>query len=368
MAATLLMTDEQVRRDPERWHKHRLEGITASEAARMLGVPGAHGGAFGLYAEKKTGVSTTRDKAELRRGKALEPEVVADLEHVRPELTILPGGLYASGMRPWMMATFDRFAVDCEAAGVTEGERRLGAVTAGLSNGRQMTGWAARFAMPVEIKTVHEQGEDYQQGRWGEPGTAQVPDHILAQAYWQMAVWDADVLILPAKFMLSWDTVIYMITRTAKAEADIQWMIGRGEEFLDRLARSDPPPVDWTEDTYKALKTLHPMRPDVTAEIGPGLARRYQRAWQRLEREEQRYGLVRNLVAAQMGDANRAVHTDADGVTHTVMTRSTGTEKRVSVKLVRARYPQIAAECEVESDTDKLIPGRSWVREGWEEQ
>jgi putative phage-type endonuclease len=90
----------------------------------------------------------------------------------------------------------------------------------------------------VEIKT----GDARTAGRWGEPGTDEVPDHVGLQVIQQMAVCDvdqADVAVL----LGGNDLRIYHLTRHRETEA---LLLAQGVAFWTNhvLAKSAPEPVD----------------------------------------------------------------------------------------------------------------------------
>lgn len=359
MTAKLLMTAAEIRRDPARWDACRKRGITATDLPKITGlVRRSRGNPYTVWTEKTAGRELTADSSALRRGRELEPVIAADLAAMRPELEILPGGLYASAEHPWLMATFDRFAVDCAAAGYSDDDR------AALALAHAVDGQAAYDAIPVELKSVHEMAALEDGERWGEPGTGQVPNAYRAQAYIQMAIWGAEMVIIPAKFMLSWETSLYFIRRTPQVEDDIAFLIGEARAMHDRVIAGDPPPVDWSPETGAALRTLHPLEPETLYRVPKGLARRYQRAWRSVKQAERRLGLAQNLIADRMGGAARAVTEDPErpGKDVTVLSRRAGKATWYDAAQLRQDFPDAAEACYREKATDAVFPGQRWVK------
>jgi YqaJ-like viral recombinase domain len=373
LTAKLIMTAAEVAAHPVTWKDFRRGTpanavLTASEFPVLLGLVNPKWGTpFSLYVDKLTGTDDTSTSDEATRGRVLEPYVAERFAAMRPELEILPGGLYASAEHPWLMATFDRLALDCDTAGMTsedrEGAALAGRILRGHPAARGMSPWAARNSMPVELKTAHQPGSDPDSDDyWGEPGTDQVPARIKVQALIQMEVWGADEVLIPVQFMLNWQLWVYVVRRTDTTEADIAWMIGQGEEFRGRLARRDPPDVDEFPRTLDALKSLTPMRADTTVHIPLGLAVKYQRAYRAKKRAESRVGLLVNQIAKRAGDAKRVlVYDPVVGEDRTVLIRSTYPETRVDIGDLRERFPEQAAACERTATVDKYTPGRKWV-------
>lgn len=322
MTAKLLMSQDEIDADPGRWLDMRREGITGSEIAAVLGLS-PYASPFSLYHAKLSGAET-EDADAMMRGRYLEPYVVDRFAAEHPWFDLRPGGLYASAARPWMMATFDRLAMDTEAA-------------AALADGYLS---AADTACPVQIKTSGG-AEGY-----GPDGSNQVPVHYRAQALWEMEVWQADVVLLPVLFMIPWQVRVYVLDRDAAAERDIEIMIDAAEAFMNRLAVGAPPEVDWHPATTATLRRLHPSLEDREVDIGVALALRYRQARARAQREERRLQGVQNLLRAAMGNAAVAVAPGPDGRMTRVASRSIGD------------YPVKAHT----RHNDKLTPGR-WRRD-----
>jgi putative phage-type endonuclease len=344
MAGQLIMRQDQIDDAPAEWHALRRRGVTASEIAAVLGIaPANWGSAYKLYVAKTTGGLDGGDRDELRRGRVLEPYVADVFMESHPWLNVFPGGLYASGQRPWQMATFDRLAIDPAVYGL-------------VSVGSEPTTTMLQHAMPVQIKTTATADG------WGDDGTDSIPAHYRAQALYEMDVQDADTVLVPCLFMQQWAVRTYVIERGADEQEDIELMREAAGVFIDRLRREDPPPIDWTPATTEALKTIHPVTSDRAADIGPGLARRYRAAQRASEQATQRLGLVTNLIRAKMGDARVAVWDD-EGRAVKVVTRSQFTRHAIDTKRLRREQPGTAKQYETETPTEALYPSK-WSRGG----
>lgn len=339
--AQLLLTQDEIDHDRERWLRVRRTGITASEIAAILGIaPKTHGSPFALFTAKTTGDDFHSDVAATRRGIHLEPVVADMFADQHPYLQLMPGGLYASDVRPWQLATFDRLAVDLDRHGH---ERPLW----GTDLGQKV---AERHGEPVQIKTsATREG-------WGEPYTDVIPVQYRAQALWEMDVQNADRIWVPCLFMQQWECFTYILERNDQAQADIEYMRAEAELFLDRLARNDPPEVDWKPATTKALARLYSGALEADIPITRKLARRYLSAHAAKERAEQRLGKAANEIRQAIGNGRAAV-VEEDGVIRTVASRRRSSPKRIDVKRLRRERPDIAREFEVESPVDALYPG-----------
>jgi putative phage-type endonuclease len=343
VASELVMTDDQIAKDRAGWHARRAAGITASEISAVLGLS-PYCSPFALYVAKAGTEQAPQDSDAITRGTHLEPYVADIFGQQHPDLTVYPGGLYRSAERPWQLCTFDKLAVD-------------GAGHLMLADFMSATRIPPGAVMPVQIKTSATK-EGY-----GEQGTPDIPVHYRAQALYELDVAEAGTVLVPVLFMQEWKVVTYVIERNADVDADLAFMRKRAEEFLDRIASDDPPPIDWTASTAKALKTLHPQpREDLTYVAGKGMRERYRAARMALAKAEKRMGQASNELLAAMGDAKYAVFTDPEtGREVKVATRVQYSRHDIDRKALRAKKPQIAKQFETETPVDFLTPG-GWAR------
>lgn len=321
MPAELLMSQADIDARPDEWLDRRREGLTASEMAAVVGLaPPRWGSAFDLYHAKLEGWVTEQTE-QMAWGHFAEPWVAERFADQYPHLHISEGGLYRSSTHHWLMATYDRLAYESGAEGDLQGDTALG---------------------PVQIKTQGFLDDD-----WGEPGSATIPVHYRVQVLIEMAVGDYAMAWLPVMDN-NHKVITYEIPRDAEAEADIEYLIGAGEEFLDRLRLHREPPVDWTPATAKALKRLHPVLEEREVEIPITLARRYKRAIAAEKAAAQRKALAVNQIMARMAGAKYAVVAGLTG------------PKGQPVKLAtRSMYDQ--AETIVKAHpVDKITPSR-WM-------
>jgi putative phage-type endonuclease len=369
VSAKLLMTQQEITENPAEWQKVRSTTIGASEIAVLLGLaPKSHGNPFSLWVEKKTGEATSDgEQDEERRGLVLEPYVADELARMRPDLAVLPGGLYHAEGCPWMTATFDRFTVSREAAGT-----RLplfGTAVPDNNATPELRDELRKLMVPAEIKTSI--ANDFAEGsyRWGEPYTDEVPVHYKAQAYWQMAIWGSDRILLPVQFMLPWKTVLYVINRTPDAEQDIAFMVREAAKFLDRLDSNEPPPIDWTPASTQALLTLNPLQEGAVYRATKRDATRLRAAYQRFKATERRYNQLRNELAAKAGGAERIVvpdpvKHDKDGnpVDVNVLYRSAYSMTTIDDGRFRTEEPDVAKRFERVTEVDSWRPGQRWMK------
>jgi putative phage-type endonuclease len=365
MAAKLLMTADEIARHPDEWEDYREASIGSSEVAVLLGIaPRTHGNPFSLYVEKTTGERVNDENDDMERGRVLESYVTAQFANMRPDLMVLPGGLYRDADCPWMSASYDRFAVSRDTAGA-----RLPLF--GTSVPDDDTNPALRdelraMMVPVEAKTAISRHDIDGTLLWGEPYSDQIPVHYKAQAYWQMMIWGSDTVYVPVQFMGSWKTELYVVQRTADAAEDMELMVKEAAAFLDRLTRGDAPDLDWSPESARALRTLTPMQPDTSYRATLRDARRLKSAYLAMKRAERKYGLLQNQLAQKAGGAQHIVVPDPErpGKDVNVLNRSTYEMETIDVGELRAHEPATAARYTRKTPVDKWAPGQRWMKLG----
>jgi putative phage-type endonuclease len=353
VTAKLLMTADEIQRDRAKWLEARKGTIGSSDIGVLLGLaPHSHGTPFSLFVEKQTGESLPLDDEETARGQDMEAFVAKDFATLRPDLLVFPAGMYEDGDCPWMTASFDRFTVPRD---LLAGREPLAHV--------HEDEFAALLA-PAELKTALSRNDQSTGQRvWGEPGTAEIPAYIAAQAYWQMAVWGGDTVYVPMKNMGTWKTELYVVHRTSEVQDDIEFIVSRAAKFLDRIERDDPPPIDWTPETARALRTLHPLEGGTAYQCTLAEAKRLKAAKQRAEAAKQRYRLLQNKLAAKAAGAQKIVIPDPerDGETVTVMARRQYGAKTFEKARLQQENPDLAARYTKTSPVDAWWPGQRWM-------
>jgi putative phage-type endonuclease len=328
VTATLLMSAEQVHADRAGWLARRTRDwdghwcVTASEIAGVCGLaPRSWPGPYALWHKKLMGEETT-PTAEMRRGTALEPIVLAEFADDHPELVLLPGGLYCHPDMPWLVATLDGQAVETDTAralGIPtwDSPAELAMVPGGLA------ALAGADVSVVEAKTT------VPTDAWGPEDSDEVPAHIRAQVLIQMWVRGAARAYVAVKPVASWGpTVPYVIDMTDRARAEVAWMILQAEDFTKRLATGKPPPVDWYPASTTTLHRQFPgsdIDPDAEVRIPWRLANQFRRGLAAEGAVKDRRTLAKNRMLQRAGHAGTIVTFDpATGRKIKVATRTSG--------------------------------------------
>lgn len=197
----------------------RLNGIGASEIGCVVGADGAYDTPLALWA-RKTGRIEEADETEtpehIELGNLLEP-VIASLYTRRTGRELYESGTLVHSTDPLRIATPDRLVRD---------ESRT-----------------------VQIKKARTKG------RWGQEGTDEVPENIIAQCQWELSVTDRDVADVPVLFWGS-HLAIYTIQRDNElidglAELAAKW-------WRDHVVANVPPQPDGSERAKETLSKMFP--------------------------------------------------------------------------------------------------------------
>jgi putative phage-type endonuclease len=207
------------------WLAMRPDSVGASESATVLGL-NPWESQLQLYLLKIGSMPPAGENQRMKVGKLMEPVIAALYrEETGCEFACFQRFL-RSPSHQWMTATLD-------------GVRTDGRV--------------------VELKNVGVGQAD----KWGESGSDDVPLMYIIQATHQMVCSGTDVLDVAA-LIGGWDFRWYSIPRDDRVADRIVEATG---EFMDRVQRRDPPPVDPARDGA-ALARLWP-RAEGEVELGP---------------------------------------------------------------------------------------------------
>jgi hypothetical protein len=316
-AARLVMTQPEIDDNPAEWLAQRRGGeatgdwrVTASELAVVLGIaPASHGSAYSLYYDKTEGITTFAGNDRTDFGLFVEPFVAGRFASQHPELSVGPGGLYASREWPWLAATFDRIAYERG-----HDERCCGAADPGCP------GRSRDPAGPVQIKSWAQRGD------FGPAGSSVVPAYLRVQCLVEMTVLGTDLVWMPVLFLPGSRVETFVIERDADADADIAAILAAGEEFIRCLDEERPPEVDWRPSTTETLRHLYPgVDPGVSVRVPWRLGHRLTRAKAARDRAVQRVAQAQNEIRARAGNAGTVTCWDrAAGRVRVLVTRTAG--------------------------------------------
>lgn len=252
-----------------------LKLVTASKVSAILGVS-PYESPRSLWHKMRGDIPPSAQTTVQARGHFLEGGVLDWFFADHPELIRAGGELtVCRDDLPWAAATPDDLAT-----------------TADL-----------RETFPVDAKTAGRgpSGED-EAAWWGEPGTDQVPLHLIPQAMWVMHLggWKRFVFTRLGPYL---DRDDYVVTYDAALAADIE---RRCHDFWQSLGSETPPPLDDTTHTYDAVRAVATVG-DGDWECPPELAHELCRSRADIDDAQSRYNLARSRCIDLMGDAKRVV-------------------------------------------------------------
>jgi len=320
----LLMTADEIMRDPAGWARERDALVGASDIGSIMGLDDAYRSAHDLY-WSKTLHEDSPDTMSFRIGRHFESLVLQLFAESNPDLAVEPGGLYVSDVRPWQSATFDALAID------KNGETK-----------------------PVQAKTTYSFSMRDEDGRpiWGEPPDGQIPGPYLAQCMQEIDVADAGEGLLP---VLPTGTRqpprVYVVKRD---EDEIALLRSIGGDFARRLADGNAPKPGWRD--VRRLKSMYADDGTRTTQhISRTLGKRARAAKRSLKRAERRWEAVEAELRHRMGIATAAAVLLDDGTEDVIATRSLFDERRVAIGEMRDAHPGIVAEFTRKSPVDKML-------------
>ena len=247
-----------------------LQVMTASKVAAVLGLSPWES-RFSLWHRMAGNLDAKPETAQTMRGHYLEDGVARFLADQHVDLRFGRTGTWINKVRPWQCATPDRIA----------------------RAGRKAVGVA-------EVKTAADWEE------WGPDGSDEIPPYYRAQVVWQM-----DCLGLAAGYVAVLLPRLQMRAYTVRFDAgEAAFIRDQVQAFLDSLPggpAEQVPDIDDHDQTYVAVRQLHPDITDEQIEVPIGLAGPYCRSVLELRAAEAEHQLQRSRLADHMGDAKKAV-------------------------------------------------------------
>jgi putative phage-type endonuclease len=254
------------------WHAARLDGLGGSEIAAVLGLSPWES-RYSLYHRKRGAIPPQPDKPEMEAGRRLEDAICQKFADEHPEYHVLPTGTFRHVDRAWQIGNPDRLLYHVD-LGVSEQPVGL-----------------------LEAKFVLYADE------YGQPGTDQVPPYVLAQCRWYLIVTGLSFCCVQVFIGSSGEFREYVVLPDP---TDTATLLTAGEEFITSLAAGVRPDIDEHDQTYVAVRQLHPDIEPVDVEIDGELARAYCTARRALKAAEAEAQLRTSQVADALGNGHRA--------------------------------------------------------------
>ena len=153
----------------------------------------------------------------------------------------------------------------------------------------------------LECKTANP----FAQSEWGEAGSDQVPMSYLCQCIWYMAITGIEKTDLAVLFGNN-DFRIYEIGRDQELEALV---LQRAISFWnDHVLKGIPPPVVSEADCHSLFSKGDPEKSAFATEEIMDLTQRFRILNSEIEVREQEISSVKQIIMAQMGDAEQLTY------------------------------------------------------------
>jgi putative phage-type endonuclease len=250
----------------EAWLRERRNGIGASEVGTILGL-NPYESPFELYLRKRDDIPSKDESLAMWLGHQMEPIIAKRYEMVTKRHLHDPGeyAIQPHPDYPWLRATLDRTT--------TYDDGSHGA---------------------VELKAP---GADYLD-EWSE---CDAPLMYQAQLQIQMACTGFDRGEIAAMI----GNQHFYIIPFERNDEFMDAIIPVLHEFWERVQAGDPPPVDGSESTTRALRLLHPLDNGKTVQLPSEIGDKI-RAWQNMTAEAKALDdlikSAKNEIVAAIGD------------------------------------------------------------------
>jgi putative phage-type endonuclease len=300
------------------WHAARHAGITATDAAVILGVS-PYASPLSLFIDKTTpapdGDVYLNESAEW--GNLLEDVVARKWAKQNKQAgigIIAPcPGILAHPDHPWLLATIDRYIVP------------------------------RRGAEPTSVLEVKTTTSD-----WPENGD--LPDRIVVQVQVQLAVTGLDHAYVAALHLGRGKK--YREWLVQRDDYLIEQIIAACDEFRFAVLLNEPPAPIGHDADDDALKTLYPGNyvtapvtiDDISASLRRGLVEKRDRLEQEIKELDQR-------VKAEMRDATEAINADGE----VLFTWRPSTSMRLDQAALKNEHPDLVDQYLVPSITRRFL-------------
>lgn len=261
----------------EAWHKMRVFDpartdrpvcFGASEAAEALGLSPYSAGPLELFLKKTGRIPPQEDNDAMEMGRLLEPTVLTLYERRTGKKLTREHPMYFHAEHTFMAATPDAMAEQPD----------LLAVDAKTSTYRRYNEFAS-----------------YDDDKFGEAGTDQMPIDYIIQAQQQAAVMGVPRVDFPVLF----DGRTLRIYEVQRDEALIEAITSAEKELAERIAADDPPEANWTHPkTRECLRALYQLEIGTTIT----LSERSRALWLEISRRKEQ---IKTLQSLNEGDKNR---------------------------------------------------------------
>lgn len=248
------------------WHQARAGALGGSEIAAALGLS-IFESPFSLWHRKAGRIGPVEDNGEMYWGRIHEPQLRAEFAKRHPEFLVEGDiGTWRDGEHEFIVANPDGLLY-------------------------QHSGLPGKHSVPEvwEAKCARSRTG------WGQEGTNDIPVYYRAQCLWYCRVFGAARAQLSVLFF-GCEYAEYVVEYDP---AEAQILIDHGAAFMQSLADGIRPNIDGHEQTWNAIRQMHPGIEDYPVELDPDVALPYLEAQQAFEQAK----TVKQMHAARVLDA-----------------------------------------------------------------
>lgn len=253
------------------WDELRSHGLGGSEIAAVVGLSPWES-AFSLWHRKRGSIGKKTLNAGMDWGTRLEPVICAAWADAHKDHWVWNAGTLRHCERAWQLANVDRFV---GTTGMTRDD----------------------VSAILEVKTAHQ----YDAHEWGH-GPEDIPPYYRCQVLWYL-----DVLELPTAHLAvligGSDYREYVIPYAAD---EARWLRENGEAFWQSVVDGDAPDIDGHNQTYEAVRELHPEIDGTTVAIDRELHEWFQGSRKAAEQATAEHSAAKATVLDAMGQAQYA--------------------------------------------------------------
>lgn len=254
------------------WHAAREGKLGGSEIAAAMGLS-VFESPFSLWHRKAGMIGPTEDNGEMYWGRIHEPKLRAEFRKRHPEFAVEGDvGTWQDAEHPFMVANPDGLLY-------SEGGRRRD-----------------------EAPEIWEGKCARSRTNWGQEGSDDIPIYYRAQGLWYCRVFRAKRVRLSVLFF-GCEYAEYVVEYD---ETEAQILIEHGAAFMQTLADGIRPPIDGHEQTWNAIRKMHPGIEDYPVELEREMALSYLDAQKAFEEAKTAKQMHASRVMDAIGDGRHA--------------------------------------------------------------
>jgi putative phage-type endonuclease len=220
------------------WHAAREHGLGGSEVAALLGLSPWES-RFALWHRKAGLIGPVEESEVMDAGKRLEPAIVQKFRDNHPEWRVGGQATFRHHERRWQIGNPDGLI---------------------YTDPQDYLDLTKTSAPQMLLEAKYALYDDH----WGEPGTDEIPIWYRCQVQWYLDVFSLDTCYVEVFIGSQGQFREYIV----KADpTDQRALREAAAEFLADVERDVRPDIDAHDQTYAAIRELHPLIDPVKVEV-----------------------------------------------------------------------------------------------------